>query len=248
MDADQSNIFTAILISCILLGIIISYFIFSITRQQRRNLQLHRRNILAEINTLEKERTRIAADLHDELGPLLAVIKFKINSVESADAQDQKELAHASSHIDGLIKRIREISANLMPSALARKGLVIALQEFISNISRATVNITFKYSDLPELNQEQKINIYRIVQEIVHNTIKHAKATELVIDLSAKQNVVVLMANDNGIGFYPGGEGNESDGLGLRNLKSRTELMRGKFDIDSKPDNGTTYYFEIPIN
>lgn len=245
MHADQTNIFTAILISCILLGIIISYFIFSITRQQRRNLELHRRNILAEINAMEKERTRIAADLHDELGPLLAVIKFKINSVESADPSDQQELARASGHIDDLIKRIREISANLMPSALARKGLVIALQEFINNIGRNALQITFKYSELPELNQEQKINIYRIVQEIVHNAIKHARATELQVDVAAKQNLLVLMATDNGIGFNPGGE---SDGLGLRNLKSRAELMRGKFAIDSKPDKGTTYYFEIPVN
>lgn len=248
MDAGQTNIFTAILISCILLGVIISYFIFSITRQQRRNLELHRMNILAELNAMERERTRIAADLHDELGPLLAVIKFKINSVESADPSDQKELAKASSHVDDLIKRIREISANLMPSALARKGLIIALQEFISNVSHAALHITFKYSELPELNQEQKINIYRIVQEIVHNTIKHAKAGELVVDLSARQNVVVLMATDNGIGFNPAGAGNESDGLGLRNLNSRTELMRGKFAIDSQPEKGTTYYFEIPIN
>lgn len=247
MHADQSNIFTAILISCILLGIIISYFIFSITRQQRRNLELHRRNILAEINTMEKERTRIAADLHDELGPLLAVIKFKINSVDSANRSDQEELVKASSHIDDLIKRIREISANLMPSALARKGLVTALQEFINNISRSTLHITFTYSDLPELNQEQKINIYRMVQEIVHNTVKHAKATELQVDLSARQNLVVLMATDNGIGFNTAA-GSESDGLGLRNLKSRTELMRGKFAIDSKPEKGTAYYFEIPIN
>ena len=248
MGPQETNIFNAIIITAAVLGVIISYFIISIIRQQRRNLELHRLNILAEVTTLEKERTRIAADLHDELGPLLSAIKFKINSVDTVDEEDQYQLEKASTHIDDLITRLREIAGNLMPSALLRKGLVTALHEFFNNIARSSLDIIFNAAPMPELAQEKSINLYRIVQEVTHNTIKHAKATQLIVDLSVKNNTIVLMTSDNGIGFDYAGKTKENSGLGLRNLKSRAEIMGGTVSIKSKPLKGTSYLFEIPVN
>jgi len=248
MDSQETLLFNVIAITSIVLGIIITFFIISIIRQQRRNLELHRLNILAEITTLEKERTRIAADLHDELGPLLSAIKFKINSVDTVDEEDQQQLEGASHHLDDMIRRLREIAANLMPSVLLRKGLVAAVRLFTENIAPGQLRITFNHPTLPEIPQEKSINTYRIIQEITHNTLKHARASHLVIDMSLKGQTLVLKTEDNGVGFVIGQKMRDSSGLGLRNLKSRAEIMGGTFTAESAPGKGTSYLFEIPLN
>lgn len=248
MDPKETSLYHAILITSIVLGIIIIYFVISMIRHQRRNLELNRLNILAEISTLEKERTRIAADLHDELGPILSAIKFKINSLDVTDDEDTVQLHQASSHIDDLIQRMREIAANLMPSVLLRKGLIAAIEEFISNIAQSPTHISFHHEQFPEIAQEKSINIYRIVQEVVHNALKHAQAKELSIDLATKNNYILLTVVDDGVGFDYPQRLKENSGLGLRNLKSRAEIMGGNFYIESKLAKGTKYLFEIPLN
>lgn len=248
MGSQEKLLFNAILITAIVLGIIITFFIVSIIRQQRRNLELHRLSILAEITAMEKERTRIAADLHDELGPLLSAIKFKINSVDTADEDDQQQLTGASNHLDDLIRRLREIAANLMPSVLLRKGLVAAVRQFTGNIAPEQLQIVFNHPELPDLPQEKSINTYRIIQEITHNTIKHARASHLVIDLNLKGQTLVVKTEDNGVGFDMSQKMKESNGLGLRNLKSRAEIMGGTFAAESVPGKGTSYLLEIPLN
>jgi signal transduction histidine kinase len=236
------------LIVSIVLGVIIAYFVISIIRQQRRNLQLYKQNILTEITTLEKERTRMASDLHDEIGPVLSAIKLKLNSLDLSNEEDEKELESTNAQIDRLIQRMREISFDLMPHSLIRKGLVAALNEFIRYCDKKTqVNIKFQYEEIAVLDQQQSINLYRIVQEIIHNTIKHANASELVIELKKEKNTVILGTHDNGDGFSYSAKAIESSGLGLRNLSSRTEIIGGKMFFESKKGKGTTYIFEIPI-
>ena len=92
MDTPETTIYDAIVIACIVMGVIIVYFFISVIRQQRENLALRKKNILSEISGLEKERARIASDLHDELGPLLSAVKMKINSFELTDPEDQLQL------------------------------------------------------------------------------------------------------------------------------------------------------------
>src|SRR5438477_5729337 len=104
--------------------------------QQRRNLELQKANALAEISAMEKERARIAADLHDALGPVLSVIKFRVDHVELLDKEEKAELAKASKQLDELIGHMREVANNLMPSALQRKGLIAAVEEFIQNVGK----------------------------------------------------------------------------------------------------------------
>src|SRR5688500_16519366 len=130
MDAQETRIYTAIVITAIVIGIIITYFIISMLRHQRRNIELHKRSLQVEIEALEKDRARIASDLHDELGPLLSAVKMKINSFELHDADDLKEAEKTNEHIDTILKRMREISFDLMPATLLRKGLVTAVCEF----------------------------------------------------------------------------------------------------------------------
>jgi signal transduction histidine kinase len=247
MDAQETRIYTSVIITAIVLGTIITYFIISILRQQKKNMELHKQNILAEITQIEKERARIAADLHDDLGPLLSAVKMKINSFELSQ-KNQEEIIKTNQHIDDILKRIREISFDLMPNSLLRKGLFMAIKEFIGYLNNNSgFNFIFNGDPNIKLSEQRSINIYRIIQEIVHNAIKHSRATELKIELDTIKNNLVLRVADNGIGFDYNRESKNTIGFGLRSLLSRTEIMGGQMFLESEKGKGTTYTFEIPI-
>src|SRR5215218_2453750 len=155
MDAKETSLYTAILIVSIIIATIIIFFIISIIRQQRKNLELYRQSVLAEITAMEKERARIAADLHDELGPMLSAIKLKIGSFELTDQDDIKEAEKTNDHIDTLMKRMREISYDLIPNTLIRKGLVTALKEFVDYTNETDgLKISFQASDSVNTDQQ----------------------------------------------------------------------------------------------
>ena len=248
MYAREISIFTAIIIACVLLGVIITYFIIIIIRTQRRNQALYKSKILAEITTLEKERARIATDLHDELGPYLSVTKFRINALEVSTEEDNEHLIKINEHIDLIIHRMREIAADLMPMTLLRKGLTYGIQEFVDNISKPSgLHILFYSAGNEEFSSTMRIHLYRIIQEIVHNTVKHAKATELHIELKLENKMIVLLTRDNGYGFDYKTLIREKQGVGLRSMLNRVEVMGGEMFIESDRKKGTKYTFEIPL-
>lgn len=243
MDTPETKIYLAVIITALVLGIIIIYFTVSVIRQQRRNFALQKKLIIAEIDTLEKERARTAADLHDELGPLLSVIKFRVDDAKEGNP----ELDKASEHLDDMIIRIREIANNLMPVALQRKGLIIAIKEYISNAERSgALKIQFSYEASLSLPPEKSIHIYRVIQETIHNCIKHADATLLIIELKKQNDHLQVFCKDNGKGFDTTKQ--NSSGMGLSSIRNRTQIMGGSTIIESKPGIGTAIIFDIPLN
>jgi signal transduction histidine kinase len=248
MDTQEKDLYNSLLIVVIVMGIVLVYFIFTIVRYQRRSLRLHKDKIRAEIDTLENERRRIASDLHDELGPILSAVKLQINNLESENEGDKLLIDKSSQYIDTIINKLREISNNLMPNTLLRKGLAKAIQEFIDGNSHAyKLSIKFVCENDLNLNQDKEINIYRVVQEIVHNTVKHAKASLLIIRIAVENNHLILSTADNGLGFDYFNQAKENTGLGLRNLQSRAEIMGGEITCISEPGKGTNYTLEIPL-
>lgn len=248
MDAYQTKIYTAILISSFVLGTVIIYFAISILRSQRKNLVLQRMNILAEINAIEKEQARMAADLHDELAPTLTVIKFEVDSIETSSEEDTALLKKASGQLDGAVEKIREITRNMMPATLTRNGLHEALKQVVNHTNDyTTLHVSLTYEIGSSLSNDMSINIYRILQEIIQNAIRHSKADLLVIKLSEANNCIHIICEDNGIGFVYDEKIGDLEGIGLRNIKSRTDLMRGKFKLASIPGKGTQYIFQIPL-
>ncbi len=248
MDTQETTIFTAVLIASIILIIIVAFFVVSIVRQQRRNLELSRQNVLAEISVLEKERARLATDLHDELGPLLSVIKFQVDTVEIQDQKDAEQLQSASTHLDSLMDRVRTISYNLMPSVLIRKGLSSSIQDFLARVEEATgLKTSYSCTAPPHLPEDISINIYRIVQEVVHNAVKHAKAKNLIIEMNKEKEDLILLIRDDGIGFNPEQASQKGSGLGLKSIKSRVDLMNGSLRLESKENKGTAFLMRIPI-
>lgn len=248
MDTQEKSLYSSLLIVVIVVGIVLLYFIITIIRYQRRSLVLHKEKIRAEIDTLENERKRIASDLHDELGPLLSAVKLQINNLDSQDPDDKHLIDKSSQHIDTIIRRMREISNNLMPNTLLRKGLVKAIEEFIESSTLGyKLSIKLISDSETRLGLDKEINIYRIVQEIVHNTVKHANASLLVIRISQENSLFTLSTTDNGTGFDYFARSKDNTGLGLRNLQSRAEIMGGEITCMTEPGKGTNYTLEIPV-
>ncbi|WP_207491796.1 sensor histidine kinase [Aridibaculum aurantiacum] len=247
MDPKEAKIYLTLLIAAVIVGVIISFFIISLIRHQRRNLQLHKEKIQAEIITLERERKRMASDLHDELGPVLSAVKMQINSVDVSD-EDEELIEKASKHLDNSLQRIREISNNLMPVALVRKGFVTALNEYVDNINR-TGKLSIQYNSSTGdllIDKDKEIHLYRIAQEIIHNAIKHSGGSTMKIQIAKKQDMVILEISDNGKGFDQVSVSKGSVGHGLGNILSRVEILQGDVYVDTAAGKGVKYNIEIP--
>jgi signal transduction histidine kinase len=241
------KIFYTVVFISLLIAIIIIFFVVSIILYHRRYIQLQRERIVAEITILENERKRMAADLHDSMGPLLSTIKLNINSIQVTDAHDVQIIDKSGKYIDEVIRGLRQISHNLLPATLERKGLTEALHEFIRQISdKQLLDIKFRTSGNINVEQEKQIHIFRIIQEITHNTLKHAKATQLQIVLSRENGFFLVLVKEDGIGFDVKKVKAESTGLGMKSLAIRTDILNGSLSIDSTPGAGTNYFIKIP--
>ena len=143
---------------------------------------------------------------------------------------------------------ISEVKIDPKTNTLIRKGLVEAIEEFLTIINKSQqTKIDFTHTEIPKLAAENAIHLFRIFQEIVHNTIKHAGASELKIELKKDNQLLVMNTIDNGIGFDHTRESKEQTGLGLRNLLTRTEVLGGTMYVESGNGKGTKFTFEFPV-
>jgi signal transduction histidine kinase len=197
---------------------------------------------------LEKERVRVAADLHDQLGPVLSAAKFKLSSIENLLPDEERKLKDSILYIDNILEQIREISNNLTPNTLKREGLVAAIKEFADQLTaNSQLKVFIEQNYLFEFPQRQEIHVFRIVQEIIHNTAKHANATKLIIKIVLEKNKMILASVDNGKGFDYHPIYKKNIGLGLNNIRSRVDILGGEFNISSKIGTGTSYMIVIPM-
>ena len=196
---------------------------------------------------IEHERQRIAQDLHDGLGVLLSTIKMKL-SIENETEQKQQKLGNLMGDIDIALEDIRGISRNLMPITLSKLGFNRAIEELIQNIRISNPNLDIeliKIVDNERLIEPVGVNLYRIIQELLQNVLKHSKASELIIQLFSRDDVFVLMVEDNGVGFDVLDK--KTGGIGLENVKYRVVSMQGLLNVDSFKGKGSTITIEIPL-
>jgi signal transduction histidine kinase len=223
-------------------------FIISIIKYHRSYIRLQKERIHAEITIQENERKRIANDLHDSLGPLLSSVKLNINSVDVPDEKDREIIHKAGVHIDEIIKSLRQISYNLLPNTLERKGLTEAIKEFTDHINeKHPLHIEFHIIKNVKLPKEKEIHLFRMIQEIVQNTLKHAKAKNMQIGMTAEDGFVLILTKDDGKGFDVSKAKEDSGGLGLKSLESRKEILNGQLVIESTKQMGTNHFIKIPV-
>jgi len=236
------------LLLSLIITIIIIYFFASIIRYHRRYMKLQREKIFAEITIRENERKRIAADLHDSLGPLLSAVKLNISNVDIEHPGDKALLEKTAGHLDEIIGSMRRISHDLLPNTLERNGLLEAIREFIGQVNvKQGLNIQLYIVKEIQVPKEKEIHIFRMIQEIVHNTLKHAQAGNLQIGFSEEGGHLLCLTKDDGKGFDKEKVLAASQGLGLRSLESRCEILNGILSLDSMPGGGTNYFIKIPV-
>lgn len=205
--------------------------------------QMVRDQELKSINAMlegeEKERKRIAEDLHDRVGSMLSAMKLQ------ADSSNTK----MNGLLDETVEEVRRISHNLETKVLNRFGLVAALEDLAEKIkSSGKVVFELQYLDLTErLDNKVEINTYRIVQELVSNALKHSQASEITTQVNRINNQLVITVEDNGVGFDSLEVKEKSSGMGLKNVMSRAHELNGNFNVDSGKGQGTTLTVDFPI-
>lgn len=247
MYTKEDILYRSILIAAVIIGIIILCFLLSVIWQQRKWRMLNLQKIEAEIDTLENERTRLAADLHDDLGAVLSAMKLKLESIDSGSPGDRIQINQCVNLVHNMVGKIRWMSNALMPETLADKGIVFALNEFAKQVNDSKLKIICKSAGIPELPVNRSVHIFRILQEIIHNTIKHAKSKTLKIELFTENNVLVILTADDGTGFDYNSTLKRKKGLGLHNLQNRADLLNGEFHLLSVIGSGTRCHIRIPL-
>ena len=223
-----------------LVALLLGSWIIYTQRQKRKAQELIALRKQSEIETLEsliqgeeKERLRIAQELHDGVNGDLSAIKFKLNSLQENNA---KEIAEAVAMLDKSCEQVRAISHNLVPPALENFDLRTATSDYCYKMNANYASeISFQYlGDSLELPKEIEINIYRIIQELVTNSLKHAQANEIHVQLSSNEKILQLTVEDNGMGFEA--HKTSSPGMGLKNITSRVDYLGGELDIVSNKE------------
>ena len=217
--------------------------------QLEKDRQLYAAHALLEGE--EKERGRLSRDLHDGLGGMLSGIKLKLTNMKGnyvINQENADQLDHAINLLDTSINELRRVAHNMMPEALIKFGLKDALRDFCDQISTGK-NLSLKFNFFGEhkrFENSLEIALYRIAQELVNNALKHAEATEIIIQVVQEDNRIHLTVMDNGQGFDLS-EINNLKSSGLQNIKARVESFNGHIDIDSVPGKGTEIGVEFNI-
>lgn len=198
----------------------------------------------------EKERNRIAKELHDSVSPLLSTIKLYIQTIKECDTETMRFqiVEKTEETINDCIQSITEISNNLSPHVLENFGLIDALFSYTDKISEAhNIEINIETNTTQRFNESIELTIYRVFTELLNNTIKYAKASEIKINLQKINKSINIKYFDNGIGFDKKTVLDTSKGMGLYNITNRIKSLNGKLKIDTKPNKGFELTIKLPI-
>lgn len=221
---------------------------------QQMELEQQKMMLNASIKMQEEERQRLAADLHDDAGPLLATARLYLNEnlVNQDKVTQLQSVYQARQIIDDTIQLIRNISHDLMPPTLKNFGLESAINDLFQKISGSgTINASQRFHDYKErLKPDKELLVFRIVQELINNILKHSNASFIHLTQNVHDNTFFLRVHHDGRGIVQSDfdKLNKSNiGLGLKNISSRIRLLQG--DIYFEKDISQTYYkvtIEVP--
>ncbi|QIL75157.1 ATP-binding protein [Hymenobacter sp. HDW8] len=198
----------------------------------------------AILTTQEEERKRIAEALHNGVGQLLYATKLNLENRAGGNSSRDSALAL----LEEAIKATRTISFELTPGILQDFGLKSALEELVKRIPHAGLHVhLYMQGDFDGLPQQLEVSVYRIVQELLNNIIKHAKAREAFVHVVQEDGHVIISVEDDGQGFDPAQAKAEYSGIGLTSIRNRVDLLAGTLSIDSRPGRGTIVSIELRI-
>ncbi len=255
----QKNILNSILIG----GTVASLIILLLGYRNYKNKQKLQLQRITELETEKKltateaiikgeqqERSRLAKDLHDGLGGMLSGVKYSLSNMkENLIMTEQNAQAFENSlyMLDNSISEMRRVAHNMMPESLLRFGLNTALNDFCIQLSTSGIlKVSYQSIEIEDkpIEQSLAITIYRIVQELLNNTIKHASAKNATVQIAREAHLLMITVEDDGKGFDVN-ELKSAKGMGWKNISSRLNYHNGKLDVQSSPEKGTSVYIEF---
>ncbi len=253
-ELKSKNYIIAGISGVLLLGVLLSYSYYrryrlvQHARLQQAILQEQEQATRAVLEAEEKERQRIAGDLHDGVGQLMSAARMNLSLIENElnfeDVGKKAAFDKALALVDDSCKEVRAVSHNIMPNALLKAGLISAIREFIQKIDQRALEVTL-YTD--GMNDRLPANVesvlYRVIQECMNNVIKHSGANKLDITLIKDEDGISITIEDNGKGFDTK---IESGGIGLKNMQTRIHYLKGNIEWDSATGKGTVVSIQVP--
>lgn len=205
----------------------------------------------AMIEGQEKERKRLAIDLHDGLGGRLSGISLNLSKLDKDEPKEypKKQLRKVMKDLDDSLSELRAIARNMMPETLVKFGLQAALKDYCSSMTGGETKVTLQfYGSDKGIELNQQVTMYRVIQELINNAIKHAHASEVLVQYMREGNQVDITVEDNGVGFKKEIAETVDSGMGLSNLKTRVAYLKGEMDFQSEENEGTTVNVHINID
>lgn len=205
----------------------------------------------AIISAEETERKRIAGELHDGVGQMMSAAKMNLSAIEDeiqfVSPEQRVKFDKVVALIDESCAELRTVSHNMMPNALLKTGLAMAVREFVDKIDKDIIQISLHAEGLNDkMDQAVEAVLYRVIQECVNNVIKHAQANRLDISLIHDTDGISATVEDNGVGFDSKKAG-DFEGIGLKNIKSRIVYLKGTVEWDSEKGRGTVVAIHVPL-
>jgi signal transduction histidine kinase len=241
---------------------IVSFILIYQKRQQQQRAELlllneqYQKSLLeASVDSQEGVRRQIGGDLHDDIGTLLSATRLSLAQMgrKLKEMPDDSKIFFEQTNelLDEAIGNVRRISKELMPSTLDEFGLIVALNEFVNKLSSHTgYSVQFTSKDLSKSRYNQKLELifFRIMQELVNNSFKHADANNITIELKEKDNMLIMCVADNGKGYNTENiKKDVSKGIGLKNIESRLSVINGEIVVNSIIGQGTNTYISASI-
>jgi two-component system, NarL family, sensor kinase len=254
----QRNYWIIGIVTFLLLGSLLTWSLYRRYRLKQDTLLqdklLQRQEIITQavLKAEETERQRIAKDLHDGVGQMMSAAKMNLSAIEHEIPFQHPELQLKFSKIIELVdescREVRAVSHNMMPNVLLKDGLGSAIRTFIDRVDTRVLKISLYSEGLHDRLQSNIENIlYRVIQECVNNVIKHSAAGDLTISLIKEKDVISAIIEDNGVGFNIAGI-DKFEGMGLKNIRTRIDYLKGTVEFDSRPGNGTLVAIHIPLH
>uniref|UniRef100_F4CA06 Oxygen sensor histidine kinase NreB n=1 Tax=Sphingobacterium sp. (strain 21) TaxID=743722 RepID=F4CA06_SPHS2 len=255
-------VFICIVLGCLLILLGLGYLLYrNKQRLAKQQCDLHEEQLQrmqkeqqirffnAMLQGQEQERKRLASDLHDGLGGLLSNVKLLLskNPCVSPEPQAQEQHRIILNKLDVAVNELRRIARNMMPETLLRFGLVTALRDFCEDLERSGINISLQtYGFSLEDDKDRQIMVYRILQELINNAVRHAGANTILVQCIQNDGKVFITVEDDGCGFDT--DDQQGKGVGLHNVKNRVAYLNGQLDIQSEKNVGTTINIEFNVN
>lgn len=261
--SDKDNQVIAIVLIGVLLlllmGVALLLFFFFSRKKivekelEKKNLEIHHQKEIIQsiIVTQEKERKRIAQDLHDDISSKLNIINLNANLLKDGSLKPN-EYTQVNDTIleatDRTLESARKIAHNLLPPILERFGLKEAIEELADTFSNSKkINIDYNL-EYPKkyLSEQNELHLFRVAQELINNSIRHGKAKKSTISISCKNNNLLFTYVDNGKGFNQINK-EKQKGLGMKNIESRVSLLNGNYTIETQENKGFKITIQIPL-